>query len=235
MHVLIVEDDPQFGRMLERRVAKLKLEPLRATNLPEARRLFDAHPVRLVILDRMLEDGGDSLGFCLELKKDPRTRAVPVVVLTGLEDLPEQLKSYRFGADLFLTKNPETLPRLEQFLRTFLERLPYAAEAGGRIAFGPLALDLNERTVAVAGREHKDLPPGLFDLLALLVARQGGVATRGAIVKRLWDRPVRDKDVDLMVHRLKARLPELAALIEAVRGEGYRLRAGTGDPGPGAA
>ena len=222
--VLIVEDDPQFGNWLEKKVKSLGLLPFRAANLADARKLFANNPIRLVILDRKLEDEKDSIGFCLEIKKDPRTRSIPVVVLTGLGELSEQLKSYRFGADLFLQKEPELLPKLTQFLQTFLKRLPYIEEASGRLLWGPIAVDVNERVVRFRGRAYPGLPPKQFELIKMLVSRQGAVATRESLLKTLWKLPVRDKEIDVLVSRLKARLqPADASLIEAVRGEGYRL------------
>src|SRR5580658_9081968 len=93
-YVLIAEDEPQFAAVLEKAIRGMGLSPLIAADFKGAKNFLQQFPVRLVILDRKLRDGRDSLGICLELKKDPKTRAIPVIILTGLGNFEEELNSY---------------------------------------------------------------------------------------------------------------------------------------------
>lgn len=221
-HVLIAEDDPDVSKILTRTVSSLGLVPLVAEDLPGARKLLKQHPVRLVLLDRTLKDGKDSLGICSELKKDPKTRLIPVIILTGLDEFDERIKSYQAGADLFLNK-PANVPELKRYIRAFLTRTPYKDEVGSRLGFGAVQLDLTERTVTVGAKTYKDLPAKQFDLLYLLVSRQGKAASRESLVLKLWNNEVRDKEVDVLVSRLRDNLGEHASIIEPIRGLGYRI------------
>lgn len=224
VYVLIAEDDPQIQKVLERIVLKMRLSPLLASSLPKARELAERFPVRLIILDRKLEDGKDSIVLCRELKKDSRTRLIPVIVLTGLEDFEEKIRSYQAGADLFLNKPPNP-DELKSYIRAFLTRTPYRDEVGDKISFGRVTLDLSERSVSVGSRKYDELPAKQFDFLYLLASAQGKPQTREALVSKLWNNEVRDKEVDVLVSRLRDNLGEDSAIVEPVRGLGYRIAA----------
>jgi len=220
--VLIAEDDPAVSKFLSKIVKSLALEPLVADNLEAAKQLLREHPVELVLLDRTLRDGKDSLGLCLALKKDPKTRLIPVIILTGLEGFDEKIKSYQAGADLFLSK-PADAGELKRYIRAFLTRTPYKDEVEGRVECGKLRLDLNERSVSIGQRVYKDLPAKHFDFLYLLASRRGQTVSRESLVLKLWNNEVRDKEVDVLVSRLRDRLGPDASIIEPIRGYGYRL------------
>jgi two-component system phosphate regulon response regulator PhoB len=220
--VLIAEDEPQFAAVLEKVIRGMGLHPLVAADLKSAKDLLRHFPVRLAILDRKLKDGRDSLGICLELKKDPKTRAVPVIILTGLAEFEEELNSYRAGADLFLHK-PVRIAELQRYVRAFMTRMPYKEEMQSKLHFGSIALDLAERAVFVGPKTHRDLPAKQFDLIYLLVSRQGKAVSRESLVRKLWNNEVRDKEVDVLVSRLRDNLGDDSFIIEPVRGLGYRI------------
>jgi DNA-binding response OmpR family regulator len=221
-HVLIAEDEPQFAKVLEKAIAGMGLEPLLAEDLKQAKDLLHRFPVRLVILDRKLKDGKDSLGLCLELKKDPKTRVIPIIILTGLGEFEEQLNSYRAGADLFLQK-PIRVLELKRYVRAFLTRVPYKEEMASKVRFGIVALDLAQRTVSIGDNTYRDLPAKQFDFVYLLVSHHGKVITRESLVRKLWNNEVRDKEVDVLVSRIRDNLGGDASVIEPVRGVGYRI------------
>lgn len=221
-YVLIAEDELQFAAVLEKAIRGMGLSPLMATDLKGAKEFLRQFPVRLAILDRKLKEGKDSLGICLELKKDPKTRAIPVIILTGLAEFAEELKSYKAGADLFLHK-PVRIMELRRYVRAFLTRMPYKEEMQSKLRFGNIVLDLAERAVLVGARAHKDLPAKQFDLIYLLVSRRGQAVSREALVRKLWNNEVRDKEVDVLVSRLRDNLGDDSSIIEPVRGLGYRI------------
>jgi len=221
-YVLIAEDEPQFASVLEKTIRGMGLSPLVAEDLRQAKDFLERFPVRLAILDRKLKDGKDSLSICLELKKDPRTRVVPVIILTGLEEFEEQINSYRAGADLFLHK-PVKMLELKRYVRAFLTRLPYKEEMGSKMHFGNVALDLAERSLSIGPKVYRDLPAKQFDFIYLLISRHGKVVSRESLVRKLWNNEVRDKEVDVLVSRLRDNLGDGSSIIEPVRGVGYRL------------
>lgn len=223
--VLIVEDDPSYGKLLKILIEKMGLKATLVDNLRQARETTKEEAPRLVILDRKLKPDSDGIRFCLELKKDARSRHIPVIVLTGLEGSDEEVKSYRFGADLYLQKAPETLEKLEDYVQAFLTRLPYKEEREERVVCGNIIVDKKERTIHILSKTYKDTPPKLFDFLYLLASYRGKLVSRDVVVEHLWSGPVRDRQVDVLVSRLKTFLgPGAGDIIESVRGEGYRIK-----------
>lgn len=222
--ILIVEDDREFGGILTRVVKRMGLNPLLATSIMDAANLLARNKIRLVLLDRRLGKGADGLTLCLALKKAPQTRAIPVIVVTGLSDAGGECKGYRYGADLYLRK-PFSLLNLARYIDAFLDRLPYKDELKGRIAYDNIFLDSATRTVSIGDQSYPNLPARQFDFIALLASRKGTPVSRAYLIKELWNNPVRDKEVDVLVSRLKKRLGETAAsCIVPVRSYGYRMR-----------
>jgi DNA-binding response OmpR family regulator len=221
---LIVDDEPACGRMLSRVVQKMRLTPLLATNIAEARQSLARNNVRLILLDRLLGKGSDGLTFCLELKKDSKTRLIPIIVLTGMPESDGELKGYRYGADLYLRK-PFSVTKLMRYIDAFLERLPYKEEVAGRIVYENIILDSASRTARIGDAVFHDLPSRQFDFLRLLAIHKGEAVSRACLVKRLWKNRVRDKEVDVMVYRLRRHLGEpAAACVAPVRSYGYRMK-----------
>lgn len=225
-NILVVEDDPSILRVYCRLIRQARWNPIVAGDLRAARQALRRHPVvHLVVLDRVFTGGGDGLSLCLELKKDPIKRFIPIIMISGLGEAENRLKGYRFGADLYLAK-PVTNREFLASVKTLLTRLPYRQEVEGRISHGDIQIDLAARTIRIGRQAYYDLPPLQFDLLALLVGRRGRVVARERIVRSLWDKPVRDKEVDVLVSRLRRRLGGQAArCIVPVRSQGYCVRA----------
>lgn len=223
INVLIVEDEPDYGRILTRLIQNMGLNPLLATNIPEALDFLARNKVRLILLDRLLDKGADGLTLCLALKKDVQTRPIPVIVLTAMSDTDGELKGYKYGADLYLRK-PFSVKKLMRYIGTFLGRLPYKDEIKGRIIYENIVLNSATRTLTIGGRSYHDLPIKQFDFLALLASHKGNAVSRAYLVKKLWEDRVRDKEVDVLVYRLKQRLGTDASCIAPVRSYGYRLR-----------
>lgn len=221
--ILIVEDDATQQRILRAALVRLNHEVLCASRVDEGfAHLADGAKVDLIILDRQLPDG-EGLKVCRRLKKDPRTRLIPVIVLTTLSKFDEELVSIKSGADLFLPK-PVDLVKLRGYISTLLDRLPYRGEDTKTLACGPLSLEPRERRVRVADRLIEDVPERLFALLYFLATHQGRLVSRKVIVQKLWGSTVRDKEVDVSVSRLRRCLgPGLAGIIRSVRGDGYAI------------
>ncbi|MFI5349481.1 MAG: response regulator transcription factor [Elusimicrobiota bacterium] len=227
--ILIVENDPVMCKLFRGHVENMNLRMEIAKDLDEARAAMAGELPGLVVLDRCVKPAAGVLGFCLALKRNLRSRRIPVIVLSDVDDIREEFKCYRFGADLFLSKKSESMRKLDGYIGAFLERLPCEEEPSDEIVCGDVSVDRRERVLRVGSRYYRGIPPRLFDLLHFIASRRGRLATREAVIKRLWKSPVRDRQVDVLVSRLKSLLgPEAAPIIESVRGVGYRLKAGTG-------
>lgn len=223
MRILVVEDEAAFRGVLERALRRWGHEPVACERLREAADLVHREAdLGLVLLDRQVADG-DGLTLCRRLKRDPRTRGLPVLMLTGLTGFDDELAGYEGGADLYLSK-PVDLEKLRKYLEALLRRRAARDENPGQLRCGTLVLDLEAGVVRAGTRTAGPVPPKLFDLLVHLAARQGRTVSRESLLRKVWKSPVRDKQVDIAVLRLRKALgPELGPCVEAVRGKGYRI------------
>jgi two-component system response regulator MtrA len=219
--VLLVEDDPSI-----REVASLGLTEagFRVTAAPDGREgllAFRRSPFDLVILDVMLPEL-DGLEVCRQIRRESQ---VPVVFLSARSDTVDVVVGLELGADDYVTK-PFELPELVARARAVLRR---AAEAPApeRIAIGTLEIDAGSHEVLRDG-EPVELTATEFRLLLELARRPRQVFTRELLLERVWsyDYLGDSRLVDVAVQRLRAKIeadPSRPALLQTVRGVGYRL------------
>lgn len=217
MKLLVVED--------EQRVASFLVKGLRAngygvewvsTGRDALRRAVDAD-VCMVILDLGLPDL-DGLEVLESLRK--RGSTVPVLVLSARGRVNDRVKGLDLGADDYLAKPfafEELLARIRANLR------PRADVSAGVLRAGGISVDQVRHEATVGGRTFS-LSAREFALLQAFVGHPSQVLSRQELLSMAWDM---DFDpgtnlVDVYVGYLRRKLGE--ALIETVRGSGYRLR-----------
>lgn len=202
-----------------------------------ARGAADAAPPMpdLIVLDLMLP-GLDGRGVCRRIRA---VSAVPIVMLTALDDDRDAVAGLDLGADDYLTKpfNPDELvARVRAVLRR-TARAEGPSRGAGAVAtaassavtaLGAARLDRAARRLTVGEREVA-LRAKEFDLLAVLAERPGHVLTRGQLLDRVWGEMAAvepgTRTVDVHVSRLRERLTAAGAglAVETVRSVGYRL------------
>jgi DNA-binding response OmpR family regulator len=223
VHVLIVEDDPRLGRLLqrlmaeERHVADLATGGLEAVELVDAGAGFDA-----VVLDIGLPDL-DGFGVARRLRSGGHL--VPILMLTARDSVSDRIAGLDAGADDYVVK-PFAYEELSARLRALARRAGgRGGEEGATLSSGPIALDEARRRVTVAGRPV-DLTPREFALLECLLRHPGHVLSRDQLLDMAWPFgvAVTPNTVDAFVTFLRRKLGEDgAARIQTVRGVGYRL------------
>ncbi len=180
-------------------------------------------PPELVVLDWMLP-GMSGIDLARRLRSDPRTRTTPIILLTARSAEGDRIAGLDSGADDYVTK-PFSPRELTARVRAVLRRrLPQTDEAP--IEFGPLRLDPGSHRVSVRG-EAIALRPTEFRLLRDLMSHAPRVRTRAQLLDGVWGNEmlVDERTVDVHIRRLRAALEPggCDALIETVRGTGYRL------------
>ncbi len=227
--VMVVEDEKEIRDLLKYNLERAGYRVSAFGDGEEAlERLFASRPEALV-LDLMLP-GRSGLDILRELRDEPATRDLPVIVLTARGAEMDKLLGFERGADDYVTKpfSPrELIARLQALLR---RARPSRAE--GRLEVGALRVDTLAREIAYEGRTL-DLTPREFELLAFLARSPGRVFSREELLRKVWgyDYVGETRTVDVHVRRLRAKLGERHHVIETVTGAGYKLvapRAGTG-------
>ncbi|MCX4587840.1 response regulator transcription factor [Streptomyces sp. NBC_01481] len=233
MRLLLVEDDDHVAAALSAVLARHGFQVVHARNGEEALQavLPATHPEKppfgVVLLDLGLPDQ-DGYQVCGKIRKLTST---PVIMVTARADVRSRIHGLNLGADDYVTKPYDTgelLARIHAVSRRTASG-DDAAAAGSEDALrlGQVTIELPTRRVSVDG-ETVQLTRKEFDLLALLAQRPGVVFRREQIISEVWRTSWEGTGRTLEVHvaslRSKLRMP---ALIETVRGVGYRLVAPT--------
>ena len=216
-----VEDDQAIRDLV---LYALKQSGFDARGFPEGQSFREA--VRqelpsLVLMDQMLP-GVDGDTLLKELRLDPRTARVPVIMLTARGSELDKVRSLDSGADDYLVK-PFGVMELISRVRAVLRRSE-ASQEGGKLRAGSLELDIDRRVVESAG-EKLSLTHKEFELLRCLMQSPEIVFSREKLLDVVWDVAYYGdtRTVDAHVRSLRQKLGEHAVLIETVRGVGYRL------------
>jgi DNA-binding response OmpR family regulator len=173
----------------------------------------------LVLLDLNLPDM-DGLSVCRDLRSDPSTRAIPIIMLTARVDERDRLLGFDLGADDYVVK-PFSVRELAARIRALLRRSTPASP--DTIDVDGLTMDRDAFRVEIDGAPVK-LTRKEFDLLWLLAESRPRVISRDTILSRVWqyDGDVETRTVDAHVKLLRKKIGEQR--IETVIGVGYRLR-----------
>lgn len=221
--VLVVEDELPIQELLVYTLEQAGFTVIAVTSaeqaLPEVRRELPA----VILLDLMLP-GISGIEFAKRLRSEPRTRDLPLIMVTARAEEADRVRGLDLGADDYVTKpfSPkELVSRIRAVLR---RRSPHLA--GESVAVGAIRLDPSARRVTVGGNAV-DLGPTEFDLLLFLMHHPDRAMTREQLLNALRGdhAALVDRTVDVYIRRLRAALgPTGETLIETVRGTGYRMR-----------
>jgi two-component system, OmpR family, alkaline phosphatase synthesis response regulator PhoP len=219
---LVVEDDPDIVELL---VHYLKTEDFAVDAADDGRKGLErlrAETYHLVILDLQLP-GMDGLALCTEIRRDRRTKDVPVVMLTARGDEADRIVGLEMGADDYVVK-PFSPKELVARVRALFRRLERKPEDETPIVRGPLEVDRLRHIISWEGKPVH-LTAKEFALLVALLEAQGRVLSRQALLEDVWGYSYAEgtRTVDVHVRRLREKIPGLAPAIVTVKSLGYRL------------
>jgi two-component system phosphate regulon response regulator PhoB len=221
--VLIVEDEPAIAELIAVNLRHNGFAPVWAEDGGAAQRELDEVLPDAILLDWMLP-GQPGIELARKWRKDSRTKGVPILMLTARGDEPDKVAGLDAGADDYITKpfsTQEMLARLRAVLR---RRAPeHVADVA---TIGNLTLDAATHRVSWNGKPVR-MGPTEFKLLHYLMKHAERVHSRTQLLDKVWGDHVfiEERTVDVHIKRLREALGEAGAMIETVRGAGYRLTA----------
>lgn len=225
--VLVVDDEPQMTAIITFALESLGLETVVAGDAGAARAEFGAGGVDLVVLDVMLP-GESGVDLCRSLRE---VSDVPIILLTALGEVEDRVAGLSAGADDYVAKpfSPRELALRVQAILRRANGPGRAGTGGSALRCGPLLVDRGAGRASWAGSDLQ-LPATELRLLARLVEDAGRPVPLRTLLQDVWGTSRTEGGRDMvksMVYRLRQQVHAQGAppdLIEAVRGQGYRVR-----------
>ncbi len=218
---MVIEDEKDIRDLVRYNLEKAGYRVAAAADGEEGlQQLFASRPDALV-LDLMLP-GANGLEILREVRAEPTTHDLPVLVLTARSAEMDKLLGFEHGADDYLTK-PFSPRELVARIKALVRRSRPTGLASTIVAAG-VVVDLDAREARVHDRPL-DLTPREFDLLAFLARHPGRALSRDELLRKVWgyDYVGETRTVDVHVRRLRAKLGADSELIETVLGSGYKF------------
>ena len=222
-NILLVEDEPAIQELIAANLQHAGHHVIRASDAEHALGIVRHALPDLLLIDWMLP-GMSGLSLARQLRREERTRAIPIIMLTARGAEADKIAGFEAGADDYVTKpfSPrELLARIRAVLR---RRSPQLTEDAVEMA----GLRLDPATHRVSGDgQPLALGPSEFKLLHFLMTHPERVHSRAQLLDHVWGDHVfvEERTVDVHVRRLRKALEATGhdRLIETVRGSGYRL------------
>lgn len=223
MHnILVVDDEKDILELVTLNLERQGFSVTGADNGVDAVRVALDNPPDLIVLDLMLP-GKDGFTVYRELRADPRTGGVPVLMLTARGELNDRIAGLELGADDYVTK-PFSPKELVLRVKALLKRTKKVT-VDASLRAGEFLLERNSLKLFLAG-QPVDLTATEFKLLRLLVEAGGETQERDTLLREVWgySDTTLTRTLDTHVKRLREKLGRFASCVQTVRGVGYRFQ-----------
>jgi two-component system phosphate regulon response regulator OmpR len=224
--ILVVDDDVRIRQMVTRYFEEEGFLVHGASDGASMRRILADHPIDLILLDLVLPNSEDGLALAREVRA---TSDVPIVMLTGRDDVLDRIIGIEIGADDYIPKPfhlREVLARVRSILRRRRPVEPVREDLSQVLAFDGWRLELSRRRLMNPDEQEVELTTGEFDMLTVMVRNSGRVLTREMLMDQTRGRQLEafDRAIDAQIARLRKKIepdPAHPTLIRSVRGVGY--------------
>ena len=221
--ILVVDDEPDIREVIRFALEGAAFRVLEASHAEEARQILTTQFPDLVLLDWMLR-GHSGLDLAQQIKQNPETRVVPIIMVSARGQEEDRIKGLDIGADDYIAKpfSPrEMIARINAVLRrTHPDDAPDAIEIAG------LGIDHISRRVSV-GDHPVAVAPTEYRLLHFFMTHTDHAFSRSELLDQVWGNSVdvEERTVDVHIRRLRKTLEATGhdRLLQTVRGVGYRF------------
>lgn len=225
IRILVIEDEQDIRTLILHHLSKDGYLAAGAADGEDGLRQAEEQPPQLIVLDLMLP-GMDGMAVCRKLRQNPELKQTPVLMLTARGEEEDMVSGLEADADDYVVKpfsNRVLLARIRSLLRRS-GVLSDDGETGKSLRVGAIRLVLERREVTVDGHAV-ELTAGEYKMLQVMMRRPGIVFTRNQLLDLVRGtlHAVTDRAVDVQVVGLRRKLGVAGAMIETVRGAGYRI------------
>ncbi len=225
MRILLIEDEPDFVRLVQRLLTAENFAVSSAKDGLTGLTIATEKIPDLILLDWNLP-GKDGLAVLKELRAEPKTRGIPVIMLTSRGREIDTVLALEMGADDYISKRALRPRELVARVRTVLRKKQAPGSDGRVMRVGPLDLDASHRQVNLEG-QPLDVRPKEFDLLFLFLTRPGRIMTRRFIMEQVWgiDDCGDARTIDAALGGLRPKLGKFGQSLQSIKGIGYQYSA----------
>ena len=222
-HILVVDDESDIRELLSYNLTKEGYHVSSISDGEEALKKVREGTFDLLLLDLMLP-GIQGMELCRMLRNEPKTKNLPIIMITAKGDEVDRILGLEMGADDYITKpfsTRELLARVKAVLRRAVNILPEEKT----LAFGDLVINMETFTVSKKGVQL-NLSSTEFRLLLYMIERKGKVISRDHLLNAVWkdEAFVEPRTVDVHVSRIRTQIednPSVPVYIKTRRGIGY--------------
>jgi len=223
-NVLVIEDEPDIRKTIDYNLSKESFKVIQAASIEEGEKALASNKIDVIILDLMLPDGS-GLTLCRDIKSEPKTKNIPVIILTAKTEEVDRVVGFELGADDYVTKPfsvRELILRVKAILKRGVSTVKNTEDT--EYSFGELTINFEEHQAYIEGQEIS-LTALEFKLLKHLIKRKGRVQTRDQLLEDVWgySSNVTTRTVDTHIKRLREKLGLVGDHIQTIRGVGYRF------------
>lgn len=213
--VMVVDDELRMRKLVADFLIQEGYRILEADNGKSALDILARETVDLVILDVMMP-GYDGWTVCREIRKNGD---IPIIMLTAKAEELDQVFAFEIGADEYVTK-----PFSPRVLTARVKALFRRREKDRTEVYDGLEIDATARQVSSDGKPL-DLSPKEYELLVFLAENRGTALSRQQILNQVWSYDYFGdlRTVDTHINRLRTKLENKGAIIQTIRGYGYRF------------
>ncbi|GCE19767.1 response regulator transcription factor [Dictyobacter kobayashii] len=224
MSILVVEDEIEIIRTLQRSLSAHNYEVISANSGEQALTLLEREKPDLLLLDLGLP-GMNGLEVCRRIRMN--SHLPPIIVITVKNKESDKVRALDLGADDYISKPfgiNEVLARIRVALR-HASFMPEKIEQA--LTIGPLQIDFTQRLVCLEGKELK-LTPTEYDLLRVLLEYRGKILTQTMLLTKVWgnDYSKQSHYVHVYINHLRRKIeadPAHPRFLETITGVGYRF------------
>lgn len=222
--ILIIEDERSLSEILSYNLANEGFEVLTASDGTDGLRRAQNSLPDLIVLDLMLP-GIDGLQICRQLRSDPKTQSIRILMLTAKSEEVDEIVGFNMGADDYVAKPFKIKPLISR-IKALLRR-PSAEQSSTEVlSIVGIEVDRTHHTAKLDGQEMQ-LTPTEFKMLWTMMRRPGRPYSRNELLDnaRGEDANALERTIDVHVRSLRQKLGDKGHLVETVRGIGYRFKA----------
>ena len=220
--ILIIDDDSGVSETVSELLRKSSFDPLVASSGKQGIQVAAQAKPDLILLDVNMPEM-DGYAVCKQLRQQPSTREIPIIMLTAEGGIENSVKGLDIGADDYIIK-PFNMKDLMARIHARLRKIDSDKKHEGALTFGEILVDPKTRKVMVACQKIK-LTQMEFELLRYFIENPDRLIATKNILSDLWpDSVVTERTIDTHLANLKKKIKDFGAALETIYGSGYILK-----------